>query len=73
MTTNILRTSFSSTEASQGIGGFATVTDAADFLQLSKAMVHMLIGESKIPARRYGRSVRISWAWLLKQANGGSE
>lgn len=48
--------------------GFATAMEAAKFLRLSKAMVHKLIGEGKVPACRYGRAVRISWAWLRAQA-----
>lgn len=48
--------------------GFATPAEAAQFLRLSKAMVHKLIGEGKIPACRYGRAVRIPWSWLSAQA-----
>ena len=48
--------------------GFATPSEAAQFLRLSKAMVHKLIGQSAIPACRYGRSVRIPWLWLKTQS-----
>jgi excisionase family DNA binding protein len=48
--------------------GFATPADAAAFLNLSKAMVHKLIGEGKMPVCRYGRAVRIPWSWLKAQA-----
>jgi excisionase family DNA binding protein len=48
--------------------GFATPAEAAKFLRLSKAMVHKLIGEGKMPACRYGRAVRIPWSWLKAQA-----
>lgn len=48
--------------------GFATPVEAAKFLRLSKAMVHKLIGEGTMPACRYGRAVRIPWAWLRSQA-----
>ena len=48
--------------------GFATPGEAARFLHLSKAMVHKLIGDGKIPASRYGRAVRIPWKWLKEQA-----
>lgn len=48
--------------------GFATPAEAARFLRLSKAMVHKLIGEGRMPACRYGRAVRIPWAWLLGEA-----
>lgn len=48
--------------------GFATTSEAATFLRLSKAMIHKLIGEGSMPACRYGRAVRIPWAWLRDQA-----
>jgi excisionase family DNA binding protein len=48
--------------------GFATPSEAARFLHVSKAMVHKLIGEGKMPACRYGRAVRIPWSWLSAQA-----
>jgi len=44
--------------------GFATPVEAAKFLRLSKAMVHKLIAEGRMPACRYGRAVRIPWTWL---------
>jgi excisionase family DNA binding protein len=48
--------------------GFATAAEAARFLRLSKAMIHKLIGERKIPACRFGRAVRIPWSWLRARA-----
>lgn len=53
--------------------GFATPDEAATYLRLSKAMVHKLIGEGVVPARRYGRAVRIPWAWLRGQAGQREE
>ena len=50
--------------------GFATAAEAALYLKLSKAMIHKLIGEGKMPACRYGRAVRIPWNWLRAQAGG---
>ena len=47
--------------------GFATPVEAATFLRLSKAMIHKLIAEGKMPASRYGRAVRIPWIWLRAQ------
>jgi excisionase family DNA binding protein len=52
--------------------GFATPVEAATFLRLSKAMVHKLVGEGKMPVRRYGRAVRIPWPWLKAQLREGS-
>ncbi len=54
--------------ASSQYTGFATPVEAAKFLRLSKAMVHKLIGEGKMPCCRYGRAVRIPWAWLRAEA-----
>ena len=48
--------------------GFATANEAARYLNLSKAMIHKLIGEGAMPACRYGRAVRIPWHWLRSQA-----
>jgi excisionase family DNA binding protein len=61
-----------STEVGTEAAGFATPVEAAKFLRLSRAMVHKLIGEGKMPACRYGRSVRIPWAWLRTQAESAS-
>lgn len=56
-----------------GEPGFATPVEAAQFLRLSRAMVHKLIGEGKMPACRYGRAVRIPWSWLRAQAKRGDQ
>jgi excisionase family DNA binding protein len=46
---------------------FATAREAAGFLNISRAQVHALSHEGKIPARRYGNAVRIPWTWLWAQ------
>jgi excisionase family DNA binding protein len=46
---------------------FAKPAEAALFLGLSKSMVLKQVGQGQIPARRYGRAVRIPWEWLLAQ------
>ena len=48
--------------------GFATVAEAAIYLHVSKAMVHKLVAQGRIPASRFGRAVRISWVWLKREA-----
>jgi len=48
--------------------GFATSVEAARFLNLSKAMVGKMVADGRIPAQKYGRAVRIPWAWLKNQA-----
>jgi len=62
-----------STRANRRFRGFATPVEAASFLRLSRAMVHKLIVDGKMPARRYGRAVRIPWDWLTAQAREGSQ
>jgi excisionase family DNA binding protein len=52
--------------------GFATAVEAAEFLRVSKAMLHKLVCAGKVPARRYGRVIRIPWAWLRDQAQAGA-
>ena len=47
---------------------FATVGECAKYLNLSKGMVFKLIAEGKMPARRFGRAVRVPWSWLRSQA-----
>ena len=49
--------------------GFATPVEAADFLRLSKAMIHKLIAKGEIPASRFGKAVRIPWPWLQSQVD----
>lgn len=49
--------------------GFARPAEAAHFMGISKAMVHKLITEGKMPARRYGRVVRVPWSWLRAEAH----
>jgi excisionase family DNA binding protein len=48
--------------------GLATIDQAAEYLSLSKAMLHKLIAHGFMPARRFGRAVRIPWRWLHLQA-----
>jgi excisionase family DNA binding protein len=71
MTLDLAVRSTPATEMNQGAPGFATPTEAAKFLHLSKAMVHKLIADGRIPASRYGRAVRIPWSWLKAQAMEG--
>jgi excisionase family DNA binding protein len=49
--------------------GFATVDEAAKFLALSRAMIHKLIASGIVPAKRFGRAIRIPWSWLDGQSN----
>jgi excisionase family DNA binding protein len=47
--------------------GFATTSQAADFMGLTRHGLAKLIRENKIPARKFGRVYRISWQWLCEQ------
>ena len=47
--------------------GFATVEETAEFLRLSRAMVHRMVRNGDIPAKHFGRAIRISWSWLYGQ------
>ena len=58
-----------SATGSTEVEAFATTAEAAQFLRLSKAMIHKMIEQKLIPARRYGRAVRIPRSWLRAQAN----
>lgn len=51
--------------------GFATTLEAAEWLSLSRGMIHKMIEAGEIPVRRFGRAVRIPWEWLRAQAEDG--
>ena len=51
--------------------GFATSSEAARFLRVTRQHVSKLVSEKKIPAQRFGRSLRIPWQWLLEQERCG--
>ena len=68
MTNELATKSDPSAEINHEPVAFATTLEAARFLRLSKAMVHKLIENGSVPARRFGRAVRIPWSWLHRQA-----
>jgi excisionase family DNA binding protein len=47
--------------------GFASADEASRFLSLSRAMITKLTATGAMPSRRFGRSLRIPWSWLLDQ------
>ncbi|HEY7334324.1 MAG TPA: helix-turn-helix domain-containing protein [Bryobacteraceae bacterium] len=47
--------------------GFARSTEAAAFLGITRQHLSMLVREGKIPAKKFGRALRIPWAWLIEQ------
>ena len=52
--------------------GYAKVTEAAEYLNISKAMVNKMLHEGKIPYQRFGKIFRIPWSWLTKEAESRS-
>lgn len=44
--------------------GFAKITEAAKYLNLSKAMVNKMVRDQRIPSKRFGKVYRIPWSWL---------
>jgi excisionase family DNA binding protein len=48
--------------------GLAKIGEAAAWLGMAKPSVYALVSRGEIPAKRFGRSVRIPWAWLREQA-----
>ena len=50
--------------------GLAKISEAATFLNLSKAMVNKMLRDGRIPSRRFGKVYRIPWSWLQGEVNG---
>ena len=48
--------------------GFATKNEAVKFLGVSMTVMDGMIRRGEIDIRRFGRTVRIPWAWLHDQA-----
>ena len=53
--------------------GLASVTHAAAFLSLSRNKLYQLINAGEIPSKKFGKSVRVPWAWLNAQAAVASD
>jgi excisionase family DNA binding protein len=47
--------------------GFASAEEAGQFLNVSRAMITKMTQNGTMPSKRFGRSLRIPWAWLLAQ------
>lgn len=48
--------------------GLCSIPEAAKFLSISRGKVYLMINSGECPSKRFGKSVRIPWEWLLKQA-----
>jgi excisionase family DNA binding protein len=53
--------------------GFASADEASQFLSVSRAMVTKLVASGRMPHKRFGRALRIPWAWLLAQVEEASK
>ena len=53
--------------------GLSSIPDAAAFLSISRGKLYMMLNSGEIPSNRFGKSVRIPWAWLLAQAEVSDE
>jgi len=48
--------------------GLCSIPDAAEFLSVSRGKMYSMLNSGACPSKRFGKSVRIPWVWLLKQA-----
>lgn len=49
--------------------GLAAIPAAATFLAVSRGKLYQMIHAGECPSKRFGRSVRVPWAWLHAQAS----
>jgi excisionase family DNA binding protein len=49
---------------------FFNMTQAAHFLGVSTSMARKLARTKRMPVKRFGRSVRLPFAWLAAEAAG---
>ena len=48
--------------------GLCSVPNAAEFLSVSRGKMYQMLNAGDCPSKRFGKSVRIPWTWLLQQA-----
>ena len=48
--------------------GLASIPKAAEFLSVSRGKMYSMLNDGTCPSKRFGKSVRIPWVWLLQQA-----
>jgi excisionase family DNA binding protein len=51
--------------------GFAKSVEAARFLGITRQHLSKLVREGKVPAQKFGRSLRVPWRWLVEQETCG--
>ena len=52
--------------------GLCSIPAAAEFLSVSRGKMYSMLNSGECPSKRYGKSVRIPWAWLHAQAEVAS-
>jgi excisionase family DNA binding protein len=53
--------------------GLAPIPVSAAFLSISRGKMYAMVNSGECPSKRFGKSVRIPWAWLLQQAEVASD
>ena len=48
--------------------GLCSISEAARFLAVSRGKMYAMLHDGSCPSKRYGKSVRVPWVWLLAQA-----
>jgi len=49
--------------------GLASIPAAAAFLSVSRSKIYSMMNAGECPSRRFGKSVRIPWVWLIQLAS----
>lgn len=53
--------------------GLCSIPEAAAYISVSRGKMYAMINAGECPSKRFGKSVRIPWAWLHAQAEVKSE
>jgi excisionase family DNA binding protein len=53
--------------------GLAPILEAAAYISVSRGKMYAMINAGECPSKRFGKSVRVPWAWLHAQAAVASD
>jgi len=53
--------------------GLCSIPEAAKYLAVSRGKMYAMINANECPSKRFGKSVRIPWAWLHAKAEVKSD
>lgn len=53
--------------------GLCSIPKAAEYLSISRGKMYAMINAGECPSKRFGKSVRVPWAWLHAQAAVASD